>query len=289
MFEFWNDQFAKSMAMWTHLNPAATQQQEAVPLYSQLFNFGDAFRSFYERLQNQGLDSLDAEELEKFIRSCSLNTGFPIPGTMPFQQNIPGFSALNFPFAMGGFDTSQPAPLPALGLGREWQEDYSTYHELQAELAKAGREYARQYEHYMQRVGERFKDALQEDELGELSFQKLGSIWIDCCESEFQEIASTKKYSAAYGGLINAAMRLRKHANEMQEKTARLMNIPSREELKTLHQSNVALKQQLNDMQAQVTALEAAISKLKKTARSKPPARRKTAQRKPHTTKPKDK
>ena len=289
MFEFWNDQFAKSMEMWTRMNPAATQQQELVPLYSQLFNFGDAFRSFYEELQKQGLESLSSEELEKFIQSCSLNAGFPNPGATLFQQNVPWFSAMNLPFAMGGFDATQPAQLPALGLGREWQEDFSKYHEMQAELAKAAREYAKQYEHYMQRVGERFKDALQEEDLGELSFEKLGSIWIDCCESEFQEIASTKEYSVAYGGLINASMRLRKHANEMQEKTARLMNIPSREELNTLHQSNMALKQQLNDMQAHITALEAEISNLKKAARTKPPARRKTAPRKPRTTKPKDK
>lgn len=283
MFEFWNEHFAKSMEMWTRLTPVATHQQQPASVFSQLFNFGDAFRSFYEQLQKQGLDALNSDELEKLIRSCSMNAGFPDPSAFPLQQTAPWISALNFPFAMGGLDATEPRQLPALGLSREWQEDFSTYHELQAELAKAAREYARQYEHYLKRVGERFKDALQDENLGELSFEKLGSIWIDCCESEFQEIASTKKYSAAYGGLINASMRLRKHANDMQDKGAKLMNIPSRAELNTLHESNMLLKQQLNELQARTAELESELINLKKAAR------RKTAQRKPRTTKSKNK
>ena len=270
MINFWGQppppNPADMFAMWSN----AFAPQRMPPVYAQLFDFGNALNSMYESSQAQGAGSFNANSLQEMIRQFSFNPIFSgiHPGTAPTEFNplMAGFApAATFPWGQTN------VRMPALGIGRETQEDWSELASLQRDYAEAARAYLELYQTFAQRAGQRFQETLAASN-DEASFSNLCRKWIDCCETAFQEIAVTDEYSQIFGNMINTAMRLLRHANRMQEKGAAAARQPSRGELDEIYRKNGESTESIKQLQIAVRDLEQRIEKLQKKA----PQRRRT-------------
>lgn len=270
MFNFFNPQmpgnpmdFAKMFEF-----PAVPQQ---TPAYAQLSSMGNAFQSFWETLSSGGPAGLDSSHFEQLMNACSL--GAQMFGANPAQT--PPWPA----------QTAMPAlapavfgdNVPALGPGREWQEDFSTLARLQADLLTCQREFLGLFSSFPQNAGERLQKALKDRRPEDLTFDLLSHIWIDCCEEEFQEVSTADDFAHRYAAVINASMRLRKHGDAMLEKRQRLANMPSRAEIDDLHERLAAAKDRELSMVARMEQMERELRSLRASVAKKTPARKPAA------------
>ncbi len=212
-------------------------------------------------MQNQGSDSLNFENFEELLKSSSFFS--PLPN-IPLAQNP--FQMPNWPQVQGFVPSIPPTPgnIPALGLYREWQEDFTHLMLLQQQLAECQKNYIELFSKFSQNVTDRLKSQLTEVDQQDLTFDLFCRVWIDCCEDEFQVISSSSAYSKAYGALIDATMRLLQHSYLMQDKNARINNIPTRSEIAQLHASQAMLKDHETKLHERIGQLEEQIGELKR-------------------------
>ena len=273
---FWNTQnFLNPMDLlnqWSNQwNSGFTQQNQIMqnPL-NQLFDFGNVIRQMQEALQQQGGQVFSQEQINELLRLCSFNNGLsfmpPVgqsnPWTGNFVQNASFGESL--PYPNQGFGN-----IPALGIGREWQEDLVEVSKLQQEFLEAYQSFLKMFSNFAEAVGENFGEALKESEMEKTGFHEVCSIWIDCCENEFQQIASTKEYSKLYGGLINAHLRLRKKSNEIQDKRAKLADQPTRNDLNAVQKECMEAKARIKQLESRIQTLEASGAEKKPATRAR--------------------
>lgn len=267
---FWNPQnFLNPMDLLNQWNSGFTQQNQITqnPL-NQLFDFGNVIRQMQEALHKQGGQVFSQEQMNELLRLCSFNNGLsfmpPIGQSNPWAGNFMQNTSFGqgLPYPNQGFGS-----IPALGIGREWQEDLVELSKLQQEFLEACQSFLKVFSNFAESAGENFGEALKESEMEKTGFYEVCSIWIECCENEFQQIASTEEYSRLYGGLINAHMRLRKKSNEIEDKKAKLADQPTRNDLNALQKECMQAKVQIKQLESRIQTLE---------AEKKPAARRTT-------------
>ncbi len=271
---------------WTNLQPnqpfpffgpaPAAQSSFVPPVFAQLFDFGSLMQSMQKVAQGHVPDSGTTRQMEDLIRTFSATpfmTGMPNP-VMPPQN--PWANLFGQAGALPTWNTQVPQT-PALGITREYQEDWTQLRELQTEYESVLREFVELFQDFSRRASEAFAASISTAD-GEQDFGTFSRKWINCCENEFQTIANSPEFVARLGNLINANLKLIQHSNRIQEKMAVLQGQPSRGELDELHRKNF-------ESQLEIDALKDRIRQLESSSKPKP----KSVPRKRRTTKKTDK
>ena len=276
MFNFWDPQAAelyasmmKPYAELTRMWTSATSPPPPAQNFGHVNQFDNAFRSFHEALQTQSMGALGSNYFANLLKTCSFN---PMQHAAQFNQPFGQMPQMPAMPPNANFATPSHENLPALGIAREWQEDFAKLMTLQQENAAAQQKFLELFSNYSANVGERVKNELNDIDLENLTFEQLCRIWIDCCEEEFQIIASSKQYAIAYGASLNASMRIRRQTDRMLEKSARLQNMPTRKEIDALHRSRAQANERESQLLQRIDQLEREVSRL-----NKPAARKKSA------------
>lgn len=271
---------------WAAMNPnqqfpiwgqPATASSFMPPPFAQLFDLGSIIQTIQQAAPNQAASADHMRQLEEMIRTFSASPLFAgLPGAALPQQN-PWVHLFNLSNSPGAMPNWQPQGMnaPALGIGREFQEDWTRLTEYRRQYENAAREFSELFEDFVRKASEKFLSSLSEPN-GQQDFGSLCRNWIDCCENEFQSTAQTAEYSTRLGKMINACLHLMQHSNRMQEKFARLHGYPTRSELDDLHKKHVLA-------QARIEALESKLQQLESNLKPKPKSapRRRRSPKKP--------
>ncbi len=280
MFNFWNPVSAASMqagaanpyAQWSQMWPqgAAGPPPFAAANFGQHIPLPDAFSVFFDAMRNQGQGAPNAEAVEQLVKAWCLNPAIGGAQFNPMSPPIPQFPQMPA-FASGA---APLAGMPALGINREWQQDLSTLHNLMRDGAECQKRFADLFSNFAASVSQRIAGELADPDQDKPDFERMCRIWIDCCEDEFQALASSKEYSSAYGAMLNAAMRIRRHVSMMMENAARLQNMPTRSEIDSLHQGIAQARDRETQLIGRIRQLEQEVERL---GAKKPRARRTAA------------
>ena len=271
------------LSMWNAAPPATAPSMQ--PVYAQMYELGNAFRSICESMQGQTPSTINPQQLEQMVRQFSFN---PVLQTFP---QAPALGQVNNPwgqffdsgkaFQNWNLQTGQP---PALGIGREFQEDWSKWVQLNQEYDSATRAFMDIFQSFVRNAIERFMQSVSGIEEA-VEFEAVVRDWIDCCDNEFQQVASQPEYAGKYGRMINSYLRLLQHSNKMQEQFQTMQGQPTRTELDRLHQALKQARTEIDTLQEKVREL-ATPSKQARPAPAKRTTRKTTATGKTRSRKP---
>ncbi len=224
---------------------------------AQMAGFADAMQQMLSPAQpqpnpfNAGLSAL-----EPLMRMFSMPAAAAAGGGSPFSPMWP----TSWPPALESSAAAMPS-LPALGIGREYQEDL---HELSAHLgehARALAAYQALLYSFSQTVSESFSAALAKS--GEpADFETACRLWIDCAEQAFSELAYTDEYAQKYASLMDASVRVLAQYKKIQARQAGPFNGPSRSELDQVHQRSAGAREAISRLEQKVAELEQEIKRL---------------------------
>ncbi|MCU0760908.1 MAG: hypothetical protein MUF07_17155 [Steroidobacteraceae bacterium] len=196
-----------------------------------------------------GLQALQQPFTQLWSQSASM---FGLPG-MPAGGGADLFSALSKAWGGGGGE------LPALGLTRERQESLQRMQAL-------GQQYLQQQAQLMQLWGGIIGDALKL--LGERIGQKLAAgeviqsskalydLWIESAEEVYAKVAHGPAYAKAQADLGNTLAKLRTEQRIAIESVSKQYDLPTREELNTVHRRLRDLKAELRRVNAKLEAAQ---------------------------------
>ena len=314
----WNDATRKAFGVKAgDVEPGKTPWHEGLEQWSRMFDAGSVQNAQSETVERllAGARSYFAL-LQKLAEQGANGKADPQAWTSAVREsfNFPGADAALFdnPLARAmrelsgqgakGFEqmmeTMQPAmhearallDLPTFGYAREHQEHYQRMakawldyqHETNRYNALIARASRRAFEVFEDKLAERGEPGRQVD-----SVRGLYDLWVDAAEDAYAEIALSDEFREVYGALVNAQMRVRKHAQLEVEKVSNDLGIPTRTEIdsigKRVHDLHRDAKDRAEhdaDLRDEIAALHAEIEKLKGT-QSKAPRARKTAAKTP--------
>lgn len=167
---------------------------------------------------------------------------------------------------------------PAFGLAREHQERWQALGraqleyqdrlaDYQAQLARAGK---LAFERFERKLAERGEPGRQIE-----SARALFDLWIDAAEEAWSEVALGADYRRAYGGLVNAQMRVRAALQQQVEQAARAVGLPTRSEVASSHRKVAQLERELRDLRRELA--QRATAPAARVAEPEPPVRRPSA------------
>jgi class III poly(R)-hydroxyalkanoic acid synthase PhaE subunit len=207
----------------------------------------------------EGLQALQQPFTQLWSQSAA---GFGVPGFQPAEGGADFLQSLTKGFGNG-------VELPALGLTRERQESMQR-------MQKLMRDYLQQQAQLMQLWGTIIGDALKL--LGERVAQKLQAgetiasgkalydLWIESAEAVFAKAAHSPAYAKAQADLGNTVARLRTEQRIAIESTSKQYDLPTRDELNTVHRRLKDLKSELRRVNARLDATQKALDAAPKGA-----------------------
>ncbi len=196
------------------------------------------------------------------------------PFTQLWSQSAAGFGLPGFQMPDGGADFLKSltkgfgsgVELPALGLTRERQESMQRMQKLIGE-------YLQQQAQLMQLWGGIIGDALkllgervaQKLQAGEMisSSKALYDLWIESAETVFAKAAHSPAYAKAQAELGNTVARLRTEQRIAIEATTKQYDLPTRDELNTVHRRLKDLKAELRRVNARLDESQQALETAK--------------------------
>ena len=234
------------------------------PVFAELYNLGNLMQSLQNPAFNQAAGTNSLRQMEDLIRTFSQGPLFAgLPGANLPQQN-PWLGAFNNSAATPPWNmNTQNAP--ALGIGREYQEDWRTLTGLKSDYDDALRAFGELFQDFVKRASEAFYSA-NTSATEQTDFSALCRKWIECCENEFQSFANTPEYSTRFGRLLNAYLRLLQHTNRMQDKLAELSGQPSRRALDALNRKGAEAQARIEVLEQKIQQLESAAKANRKRA-----------------------
>ncbi len=245
-------------------------------IYSQLTDLSEAFRNVFDAMHAQGADTATALKIEEMIRMFSLQSFMPgvasaqmPPMTNPWLESMKNLTATSPNFAQGA-----SAQLPALGISREYQEDFAELSKCQLNYASALQDYISVFQIFSRDTSEKFITLISEMD-AESDFDSLCRKWIDLCEDEFQKLAFTDQYAQTYGKLIDCHVRLTRQMQIIDDKFCRLRGQPSRQEMEQIHRDNQQKETEIRQLQQTVAELE------KKIHTTRPKTAKRTSNKRP--------
>ncbi len=242
------------------------------PVFAQLFDLSKFISSMANPTNNPLLNQFNTKFLEDLIQNFSLQPFLSnFPQTSAFLQNYQPLNTSNLQNPAIAWLSNLPQA-PALGITREFQEDWTELSRLMHRYEISQREFIKLLQSFVQSATESYTSILTNaTELQD--FDALCRKWIDCCEVEFQKISSTEDYSVKFGQMINDQLRLMRHYANIQENQAKLNRQPTRTELDELHRKNA-------EAIARIAQLEKTVEKLSdKTNRNPKSPIRKSAKK----------
>ena len=154
----------------------------------------------------------------------------------------------------GGADHPLPAELPALGLTREHQERAQRAAQAWRGMDDAQRRLQRLWSDTLREAASAFVahlGAVQSAPLTPDALNRLHDDWIDCAEGAYARTAHSEAFCDALADYVNASSRWRRESNAGAELWAKLLDLPTRNEINTLAQRLRALEERI---QAQTEA-----------------------------------
>lgn len=209
-----------------------------------------------------GLQALQQPFTQLWSQSASM---FGLPG-MPAPGGADMFSALSKAWGGGGGE------MPALGLTRERQESLQRIQVLT-------QQYVQQQSQLMQLWGGIIGDALKL--LGERIGQKLAAgdvlqsskalydLWIESAEEVYAKAAHSPAYAKAQADLGNTLAKLRTEQRIAIESVSKQYDLPTREELNTVHRRLRDLKAELRRVNAKLESAQKSAAPRKATRKGK--------------------
>lgn len=207
------------------------------------------------------------------------------------MRELSGHGAKSFEQMMQGFEPAMAEAramleLPAFGYLREHQEYYQ-------QMAAAWLDYQRETNRYNTLIARASRRAFEvfEDKLAERSdsgpqvdsVRRLYDLWVEAAEDAYAEVALSDEFREVYGALVNAQMRVRKHAQQAVERVSSNLGVPTRTEIDSMgrylhdvRRDTRNLAEQLPDLVAEVAALRDEVARLKRVGASTSAARRAT-------------
>ena len=254
-------------------------------------------RSYFSLLQSLA-ETGGAAKLDPQVWSEQVRESFNFPGADAALFDNPlaralrelvGHGAKGFEQMMAGM---QPAmrearallDLPAFGYAREHQEHYQRMakawldyqHETNRYNALIARASRRAFEVFEDKLAERGEPGRQID-----SVRGLYDLWVDAAEDAYAEIALSDEFREVYGALVNAQMRVRKHAQQEVEKVSSDLGVPTRTEIDSigkrvhdLHRDAKDRAEHADALRVEIAALRVEIEKLKGAKPPKPRTRK---------------
>jgi hypothetical protein len=154
----------------------------------------------------------------------------------------------------GGADHPLPAELPALGLTREHQERAQRAAQAWRGMDDAQRRLQRLWSDTLREAASAFVANLgtvQSAPLTPDALNRLYDGWIDCAEGAYARTAHSEAFCDALADYVNASSHWRRESNAGAELWAKLLDLPTRNEINTLAQRLRALEERI---QAQTEA-----------------------------------
>jgi len=191
---------------------------------------------------------------------------------------MPGDLLRNMPHTQVKQNFDRMLSAPGLGYNREEQAQYQ-------ELIRSGIEYQQAFQKYVgffNQLGiksvDRMRSMVQShSESGKSidSARTLYDSWVQCCEEVYAEEVSTPEYARIHGELINAQMALKKRMSVMVDEMLGAMNMPTRNELRTLQNRLQETRRENKQLRHELEAIKRRIANLPggdALPRSAPPA-----------------
>ncbi len=162
--------------------------------------------------------------------SRTMSAGSPVPGDFlkAFEGDVPG----DMRAQMDRFLST-----PAIGYGREYQEQYQKFARLVMEYEKAMGQYQAGFGALGQKSLEIFQNRLEKtaaDSGPVNSVRQVYNIWVDACEEVYAEYAMSDDYAKRYGGMVNALMAVKHQGARLVDESLEAMNMPTRTEISGL-------------------------------------------------------
>ena len=184
---------------------------------------------------------------------------------------------------------------PGLGYTRESQADLQQFARLFLEYQKA----QHSYYHFFVEMSKRSLDAMRDRLMVRMadgeepisSVRELYDLWVECSETVYGESVLGDEYSRLNGEMINALMALKQQSARITDEMAGMMNMPTRQEVDTVHhrfqvsrragkeleRKVGTLKTREKDLSEQVEKLLTRVTKLESASATPPPPKKKPA------------
>lgn len=159
--------------------------------------------------------------------SRTMLAGCPVLGDFlkAFEENVPaGMHA----------QMDRLLSAPAIGYGREYQEQCQKFARLVMEYQKASGHYHEGFGDLGQKSLETFQKRLETtaaDSRPVNSVRQVYNIWVDACEEVYAEYAMSDDYAKRYGEMVNALMAVKQQGARLVDESLEAMNMPTRSEI----------------------------------------------------------
>ena len=143
--------------------------------------------------------------------------------------------------------------MPGVGYTREHQESLQELSRLWLAYEKAYGEYAAYTAETSRRSLNRLREQLAESfERGEgpATIRGLYDHWVSCSEDAYAERVATQEYRRLNACMINALMAYRRQAGKIMDQWAEAANLPTRQEVDTLHRKLKETRQELSALKS---------------------------------------
>lgn len=189
-----------------------------------------------------------------------------------------GFEQMMQSFEPAMTETRALLEMPAFGYLREHQEYYQ-------QMATAWLDYQHETNRYNTLIARASRRAFEvfEDKLAERSesgpqvdtVRRLYDLWVEAAEDAYAEVALSDEFREVYGALVNAQMRVRKHAQQAVERVSSNLGVPTRSEIDSMGKYLHAVRREarghtetLASLVAEVSALRDELARLKRAGSS---------------------
>jgi class III poly(R)-hydroxyalkanoic acid synthase PhaE subunit len=226
----WSAATDQYLALARSLWDAAAKAQNASDPAARTRAFNEGIARLRQDLQSAWLANLDG-------RSFGFNPEHAFgPWGAAFQRGLASFE------------------WPALGLTRERQQAMQRLARLttdywQAQMRLAGH-WGEVVRDALTLLSERFTAKLGAGETF-TSPKHLYDLWIECGEAAFAKVAHSPEYARTQGDLTNTLSQLRTEQRKLAESVARELDLPTREEVNSVHRRLKEIKAQLRELEAQ--------------------------------------
>jgi class III poly(R)-hydroxyalkanoic acid synthase PhaE subunit len=150
---------------------------------------------------------------------------------------------------------------PGLGYTRETQAQYQSLLRAVIEYQEALGEYSLFFGRIGEGAGRQLLEMLQQQPVD--SARQLYDQWIQCCEARYAEEVMSPEYQRLHGRMVNTLMQVKHRYGQLLDESLSAMNIPTREDLRTMQQRAQEHRRELRALRQEVAELKRTVSSLK--------------------------
>jgi len=147
---------------------------------------------------------------------------------------------------------------PGLGYTRESQTQYQSLLQSLMEYHEALGEYTLFFTRLGEGASRRLLELLQEKPVE--SARGLYDTWVQCCEARYADEVMTPEYQRLHGRLVNALMQLKHRWGELLNEYLSAMNIPTRDDMRTLQQRVQEHRRELHAVRRELAELRKSLA-----------------------------